>query len=77
MSALLIDPVTRQGRWLRLSLRSGGDRLVPLEVASVDSAGRVSLPFDAATLIGAPTVDSAAVTDDEAASLSTYFGLTP
>jgi len=78
VSALLVDPESLEGRWLRIELADNGLQLrravVPLAAASVDPAGRMVLPWTAATVAGAPQVGNQ-ISAEQARALNSYYGL--
>ena len=78
VSALLVDPESLEGRWLRLELADNSLQLrravVPLAAASVDPAGRMVLPWTAATVARAPQVGDQ-ISTEQARTLNSYYGL--
>jgi len=78
VSALLVDPESLEGQWLRIELADNSLQLrravVPLAAASVDPAGRMVLPWTADTVASAPQVGNQ-VSDEQTRALNLYYGL--
>jgi sporulation protein YlmC with PRC-barrel domain len=77
VSALLVDPESLQGRWLRIQLADDPSRrhaVVPLAAASVDPAGQMVLPWTADTVAHAPQVGNQ-ISNGQARALTSYYGL--
>ncbi len=77
VSALLVDPESLQGRWLRIQLADDPSlrhAMVPLVAASVDPAGQMVLPWTADAVAHAPQVGNQ-ISDGQARALSVYYGL--
>jgi hypothetical protein len=77
-AALLVDPQSLEGRWLRIALIDNPAwprrTVVPLAAASVDVAGRMVLPWSADTVANAPQVGDQ-ISDEQAFALDHYYGL--
>lgn len=75
VSALLIDPVSFEGRWLQLSLAAEpGPAVLPLMAASVDATGRLVIPYDVAAVAAAPKPDGPLISVELADALLRHYG---
>ena len=78
VAALLVDPESLEGRWLRLDLTDNPawppHTVVPLAAASVDVAGRMVLPWSADTVANAPQVGEQ-ISEKQTQVLDHYYGL--
>lgn len=76
VSALLIDPHSLQGKWLKVELAELPVRraVVPLAAVSVDPSGLMVLPWTAGMVAGAPPIGDQ-VTVEQARALRAYYQL--
>lgn len=77
VTALLVDPGSLDARWLDVALLSGAHAVVPVQAASADGAGRVTIAYGEAELTSAPGLDGAVLTARTASSLLDHYGFPP
>lgn len=72
--AVMVDPDSHDARWLSVALSDGSAAVLPVQAASVDSAGRLVVPYGPATVAAAPKVVDDIVTREDAEDLLRYYG---
>ncbi len=77
VTALLVDPDSLDARWLDITLASGAHAVVPVDAASSDASGIVTIPYGEADLTSAPRLSGPVLTAATARALLTHYGFPP